>query len=253
LDDPHNLSPKKRLLIQMLVATTCVSLLGDLSNYHLFSKSTVYLGWVGFGLSALALVWSINLFNFMDGLDGLAAVEALCVLSMGGWLYWYEDHKTFALLIWALGISVAGFLVWNWPKARIFMGDAGSYCLGFLIALFALIGESWYSIPVVYWIILYGVFWFDATITILRRLYRGNNVAYAHREHAYQRLHRAGFSHKQVLSYVLVLNSILASIAVLARFNPDYLGLGLSIAILILIIAYCWVEKIKPMERKIKC
>lgn len=246
-DDHKSLSAKSRLLVQ-IIAASFTAIFGDIEYLHLFSSQAFHLGWVGFPLVLLILVWSTNLFNFMDGLDGLTATEALFVLGTGGLLFWFKDQSELALIIWALALTVAGFLVWNWPKARVFMGDVGSYCLGFLIPLFALIGDSWYGISIIYWIILYGTFWFDATLTVLRRLLRKERIATAHREHAYQRLHRAGFSSTKVLLCTMGLNSILAIIVLWTWFKPEYLGLGLGISILILSCAYLGVERIKPME-----
>lgn len=254
-DDNQSLSAKKRLIIQAIAASFCVFLLGDITTFHLFSNQAVYLGWAGgITVATLGLIWSTNLFNFMDGLDGLAAVEALFVLGIGGGLYWFFGPSEMAYILWALVLTVAGFLVLNWPKARVFMGDVGSYCLGFLIALFAIIGECWYKIPIVLWVILYGVFWFDATMTLLRRFLTGETLTTAHREHAYQRLHRAGFSHAQVLLCVIGLNICLASIVIIiimASHTPEqleHLGLGFLFSIGILTAAYSWVEKLQPFR-----
>jgi Fuc2NAc and GlcNAc transferase len=249
-DDHKSLSAKSRLLVQ-IIAAGFTALFGDIAHLHLFSYQAIHLGWMSFPLVLFILVWSTNLFNFMDGLDGLTGTEALYVLGAGGLLFWFKNQPEsaeVAVIIWALAFAVAGFLVWNWPKARVFMGDVGSYCLGFLIALFALAGDGWYDIPIAYWIILYGTFWFDATVTVLRRLFRKERLATAHREHAYQRLHRAGFSPTQVLLAIMGLNSILVAIVFWTWFKPEYLGWGMGLSLLILSCAYIGVEKIKPME-----
>lgn len=247
-DDHHSLPARRRLMIQILIALFCVGVLGEVSKLQLFSTDAIYLGWAGSMLAILALIWSINLFNFMDGLDGIAGVEALSVLSVGGWLYWGVQPEI-AKLIWLLMIAVAGFLVWNWPKARVFMGDAGSYCLGLLITLFAILGDCRYNIPVAYWVILYAVFWVDATITVIRRWIAGKHLATAHRDHAYQRLFKAGFNAQRILLWVIGLNSLLIGIVIWTRLQPQYLGLGLSIAVSLVLIAYLVVEKIQPMEK----
>lgn len=252
-DDHRSLSAKKRFIIQILAAVICVYQMGDVSALHLFSKETFYLGSLGIGIAILGLVWSTNLFNFMDGLDGLAGTEALFVLGVGGGLYASFGFTEVALLIWALTVTIAGFLVWNWPKARVFMGDAGSYCLGFLIALFAIVGDIGCGIPIILWLILYAVFWFDATVTLLRRFFRGDQIATAHRDHAYQRLHRAGFSHQQVLFCIIALNCLLVGIVAWVTYRPQLMMVGFWVAIGILSTAYGLVEKIKPMERKMKC
>ena len=247
-DDHQGLTVRRRFIIQVGVAMLAVALLGAISTFRLFSENPFYLGSAALGLGVLGLVWSTNLYNFMDGLDGIAAVEALFVFGVGGYLFWQEGSNVF-LLAWALVLGVGGFLVWNWPKARVFMGDVGSYCLGFLVALFALIGDQNYHIPITLWVILYGVFWFDATVTVLRRLIKGENISVAHRGHAFQRLYLSGFSAKQVLAGVVVLNSILVGIALFARNKPEFLGWGLLISVLILSGVYGIIEILKPMPR----
>ena len=249
-DDYKDLTAKKRLITQVVASILCVAMVGEVSSLHLFGLSATYLGSSGIVLTILGLVWSTNLYNFMDGLDGVAAVEALFVFGVGGLLFWDANATKMALLVWSLVPIIAGFLVWNWPKARVFMGDVGSYCLGFLVALFSLIGDLWYNIPVAFWFILYGVFWFDATITVIRRFCRLENLAVAHREHACQRLQRIGLSHVQVLSGVIVINIILSSMVLLVLFvQRNWLKWGLLITVIILAVVYLIIEKLKPMER----
>ena len=246
-DDKKELSAKVRLVVQIAAAIICVVGLGKVYTLSLLSEAAIYLGWAGIMMVMLALVWSTNLFNFMDGLDGLAAVEALFVLGVGGLLFWVTGEVKTAIMAWFLVATVAGFLVWNWPKARVFMGDVGSYALGFLIALFAIVGAAKYQIPIALWLILYGAFWFDATITLIRRFLNSEKLILAHREHAYQRLNRIGFSHSQVLCVYIVFNSILAVITLWASFHPDYMGWSLFLALGILTVAYLFIEKLNPM------
>lgn len=248
-DDYKDLTAKKRLIIQLLAAIVCVSIFGEVPSLHLFGQSIIYLGPWGIILTILGLIWSTNLYNFMDGLDGMAAVEALFVFGMGGLLFWHAGALQMAYLVWALVPLVAGFLIWNWPKARVFMGDGGSYCLGFLVGLFALIGDRWYNIPVAMWVILYSVFWFDATLTLIRRAFRRENLSQAHREHAFHRLQRVGFSHAQMLYGLIALNILFSGIIIVILFEPYYLKSGLLITLLILLVIYWIIERLKPMER----
>ena len=121
-DDHRELSARKRLLVQVLVAIFCVIMLGDVTALHLSRCTTLPLGWAGLVLTVLSIAWSINLYNFMDGIDGLAGVEALFVFGIGGFFFWHVGAIPLALLTWTLVATVAGFLVWNWPKASVFMG-----------------------------------------------------------------------------------------------------------------------------------
>lgn len=246
-DDYRSLTPRTRLIVQGIAVGLCVIGLGGAPVFHVWSQSAVYFGWFGSGLAFLGLLWSTNIHNFMDGLDGVAAVEALFVFAFGGFLFWNAGTTEMAFLVWSLLPMVGGFLVWNWPRASVFMGDAGSYCLGFLIGLFALIGDIHYQIPVTLWVIVYGVFWFDATVTLLRRLWKGENLATPHLEHACHRLHRAGFSHKNILLSVIVVNSLLGSIAIWASYHTAWLGWALLWVISILCCLYGLIEKLKPM------
>lgn len=248
-DDHQPIAANKRLILQLLIASLTVWQMGGVFEIHLLGGSKLHVGWLGTFLAILGLVWSVNTFNFMDGLDGVASIEALTVFGIGGCLLWKAGAVQLAGLAGTLVIAVSGFLVWNWPKARVFMGDVGSYFLGFLVAMFALLADKHYQIPLALWVILYSTFWFDATVTLLRRWGWGENLAIAHREHAYQRLYRAGFSSKQILLGMIGLNSTLASLAVLASFKLHLLKWALVLTIVLLAIVYSMIEKIKPMEK----
>jgi Fuc2NAc and GlcNAc transferase len=248
-DDHYDLSPLWRAFAQLMAALITV--------YFLFAFDATDRNWdlparywlVILGI-VFALVWSINLFNFMDGTDGLAGMEACFVFTMGGWWLWQAGAEEYAYLAWVLVAAVAGFLVWNWPPARIFMGDGGSGFLGFLVAVFALVGEMGWNIPVLLWLIVYGVFWFDATVTLLRRILAGERWYSAHRSHAYQRLHQAGWPHSKVLLAVSGINMVLAGAALWANENRGAIP-GVFLATLVLLVGAYWgVERLRPMYPK---
>jgi Fuc2NAc and GlcNAc transferase len=157
-------------------------------------------------LAVLALVWSTNLFNFMDGIDGIAGVQAVFFAGAGA-LLCVSSHDSFgfALSLACLAAASAGFLCWNWPPAQIFMGDVGSGFLGFTLAALALDLSHRSAIPYAVWPILGGIFLVDATVTLLRRMLRGERWFEAHRSHAYQHLARRMGKHLPVtLSTVAV-------------------------------------------------
>jgi Fuc2NAc and GlcNAc transferase len=168
----------------------------------------VHLGPAGAMLSVLAIVWAINLFNFMDGIDGIAASEAAFILLAAAALGFFVRSESPALLapIVISGAASLGFLVLNWAPARIFMGDVGSGYLGFVIAALALASERSGGLDEWIWIILGAVFLIDATLTLLRRLLRGERVYEAHRTHAYQWLARRWRSHARVTFAVTAVN-----------------------------------------------
>lgn len=182
------------------------------------------LGWLGYGLAAFYLVWLLNLYNFMDGIDGIASIEAISVTIGGVLLLGVSASYPLLLLLTA----VAGFLVWNFPPAKIFMGDAGSGFLGIILGLFSLQTPHLLTS----WLILLGVFIVDATWTLARRFLRGEKVYEAHRSHAYQFASRHYSSHKTVSLAVAAINTFwLLPIAL-------WVGLGHLNALLGLIIAY---------------
>lgn len=176
---------------------------------------------LGFGV--VALVWLLNLYNFMDGIDGLAASEALFVLMgsvAAGWSH-ADAEAGHSLLV--LASACFGFLVINWPKARVFMGDGGSNFLGLMLGALAL---SEFLVPVWSWVILLGWFITDACLTICLRLYRGEKIHEAHSQHAYQHLNRA-FGTVKTLIMVQAFNLFwLLPLACLAARMPE-IGIAL--------------------------
>lgn len=249
-DDHHGLPARWRAMVHFLAAAGGVAVLGGVSTLDL-GVIEFHLGWLASVLAVLAIVWSVNLFNFMDGTDGIAGVEALFVFGMGGILLWQAGGAALAAPIWALAAAVAGFLVWNWPRAKIFMGDVGSGFLGFLIAVFALAGDAWFGVPALLWVILYGVFWFDATLTLLRRIAAGERWYAAHRSHAYQRLHHGGgWSHGRILWGTITVNAVLALIALWANAHREALLWAVLLAFIVLAAVYAVIERRAPMYPK---
>ena len=147
----------------------------------------------------VALVWSINLHNFMDGIDGLLALQALFVFVALAGLFALAQRRTEAQCVALLAAAVAGFIPFNFPRARIFMGDVGSGVLGLLIALAVVWQMATPALALASGIVLCSAFVTDATCTLLSRMLRGRRWYSAHREHLYQWLLRCGRSHLQVV------------------------------------------------------
>jgi Fuc2NAc and GlcNAc transferase len=185
LDDHGHVSPVWRLLAHFFAIAWGLVWLGRLPVFTAFGYA-IHPGWLGYMLVVLALVWLLNLFNFMDGIDGIAASEAIFVLGSSFMLTplgMYTDHQLVAVIL--IG-ATTGFLIWNWPPAKIFMGDVGSGFLGATLGIYiywAIIDDiiSFWS-----WLILLGVFVVDATFTLLRRILLRQKWYEAHRLHAYQ-------------------------------------------------------------------
>ena len=163
-------------------------------------------GVAGHLLSVLCVVWMTNLYNFMDGSNGLAG--GMAVFGFAAYALVASVSGQFELALWSAGISAAagGFLVFNFDPARIFMGDVGSVPLGFLAAILGLHG-LWLGIwPAWFPLLVFSVFIVDATVTLCRRGLRGEKVWLPHREHYYQRLIQSGWSHRRLAlaAYILM-------------------------------------------------
>jgi Fuc2NAc and GlcNAc transferase len=205
LDDHGHIPARWRLLGHFAAAGWALYWLGGMPPVEVMGAS-LDLGWLGHGLAALGLVWLLNLYNFMDGIDGIASVEALAVCLGGALLYAVSGHGELLWVPLALACAVLGFLYWNLPPARIFMGDAGSGFLGMLLGVM-LLQAAWVSADLFWaWLILLGVFVVDATLTLVRRLLGGERVHEAHRSHAYQHAARRYGGHLPVTLGAALLN-----------------------------------------------
>lgn len=215
-DDLKRLDWKPRLAAQ--VGAVALAVLGG-------GWSSVVLGgewaWLDRVLVALALLWFVNLYNFMDGIDGLAASETafiglgvVAVIAVAGVSLEPDTGAKGAVLAGA----ALGFLAWNWHPARIFLGDVGSLTLGFLVGWLLL--ELARKGALAAAVILPGFFLFDASATLIRRMLRGVPLWQAHREHAYQRAARAGMGHAGVVARTGVLNLVLIALALVSLDFP---------------------------------
>jgi Fuc2NAc and GlcNAc transferase len=201
IDDHQHIPARWRLLAHFIGAAWGLFWLG-LPTLSLFGIDFTTVGYV---LAAFYLVWLLNLYNFMDGIDGLASIEAIGV-CVGGVLLLLGTDSTDYYNLLLLIMAVAGFLLWNFPPAKIFMGDAGSGFLGITLGLFSI--QAAHQSPQLFysWLILLGVFIVDATWTLTRRFLRGEKVYEAHRSHGYQFASRQYSSHKTVTLAVAAIN-----------------------------------------------
>ena len=237
MDDHIQLTPKLRLLGHFFAGGFALYCLGGMGTVSLF-------GWILpipvllMNIIALFyLVWFLNLYNFMDGIDGLAAVEAITICFSGVFIYALQGCEPLMILPLLLTAVVAGFLCWNLPKARIFMGDAGSGFLGLIIGMFTIQAANNGNNFFWSWLILSGVFIVDATITLFRRGIAGRTVYQAHRSHGYQHATDLFKSHFHVTLCVLAINVMwLLPLAVLVGCRRLDGFTGLLIAYLPLII-----------------
>ena len=246
LDDHGGLSARIRLAAHFIAASAGIAVLHGLPDLQL-GTSSVHLGLGGSVAAVIGVVWSINLFNFMDGIDGLAGSQATIIFAIAGLLFHVRGVDSLALISCGFAAASAGFLCWNWPPAKIFMGDVSSGALGFMIAVLAVAGERSGSVPLVAFGILGGVFASDATVTLVRRLYRGALPADAHRDHAYQRISRVWGAHLPVTLAAASLTFLLGALAAIAALRQELAGMVILLASAVLLATGVAAERRAPM------
>ena len=230
IDDIVELSPKLRMIVFALVGAIGLYIIGGLDTitFGLFNISNPIITSI---IAMLLILWYINLTNFIDGIDSYLAMKFI-FLSVAGLIFFGGAH--FAVL----GVSVLGFLYWNWHKAKIFMGDVGSTLLGYTIAIITIYYANIEASNLWIWVTLYGVFWFDATVTLVRRLLNGEKPSVPHKKHAYQRLTQAGWSHSKVTLYATLLNLVIFAFV---YFIPN-VAISFAFSLVLLYGAYRFVE-----------
>jgi len=228
IDDLRGLSVRVRMALYSLVCLW----VADTLLQSIFIDSGASRVVVGL-LVALVMLWSLNLYNFMDGIDGIAALQTVLACCFGAWLSLRSGHDdSYAMLCLLLAAAHAGFLIWNCPPARLFMGDAGSVPTGFLVAAIALLGALQGHLNPFCWAILLAVFITDASWTLVWRLSTGQAFTQPHRLHAYQRLSRYWDSHLSVDMLLLAINVMwLFPLAWAVQAWPSY-------SIILVILAY---------------
>lgn len=199
IDDRLHVPVRVRLSVHLLVAASLV-ISGiqwesiDLPGFHVNLPPGIT-----HVLSVLFIVWMTNLYNFMDGMDGLAGGMAVFGFGTLGILGYLAGADDYAAMCWVIMASSAGFLVWNFPPARIFMGDTGSSVLGLLAAALSLWADRDGLFPLWLAMLVFAPFVIDATLTLARRTLQGERIWEAHRSHYYQRLVQAGWSHRRAV------------------------------------------------------
>lgn len=220
LDDHCSIPAKWRLLIHFFAASTALYYLNGMVSFIPFDLYIFSGSFLTNTFALFFLVWLLNLYNFMDGINGLAAVEAITVCLGGALIYSLSGLDSLAILPLSLAVAVAGFLFWNFPVAKIFMGDVGSGFLGIVIGIFTIQAANTRTEFFWSWMILLGIFIVDATIALFRRLINGENVFQAHRSHAYQRAADRYQSHTKVTIVGLLINLFwLLPLAILVGFG----------------------------------
>ncbi|MDX2469594.1 MAG: glycosyltransferase family 4 protein [SAR324 cluster bacterium] len=185
-DDRNHIPASVRLTIHLFSSALIVYAFSGLPLFTAFGFEVDF-SLAGYVIALFALVWILNLFNFMDGIDGIASSETITTTVVAGLiLYFVFGFAQAAYLHFLLAASVMGFLVWNFPPAKIFMGDAASGFLGLTHGMLILYTTHLDPTMLWVWLILLAVFISDASVTLFRRVARGEKAHVAHRSHAYQ-------------------------------------------------------------------
>lgn len=204
-DDRHQLPARLRFVAQLFVACGLLAAVGGLQMVEVFGWR-LEVPWLWTALGVIGVVWLINLYNFMDGSDGMAAGQGLWAGLVTAVLFELGGEPVLAAFALTAGGAWGGFLFWNRPPAGIFMGDVGSLALGVTVAACAVMGASTGAISIWVSFMISSLFVVDATATLVARVARGERWYTAHRQHAYQRLLDLGWSHGQVLGLYLLIN-----------------------------------------------
>ena len=226
IDDLRDVPPYIRITAQFMSVSVSLFFLGGLETVDLgFAVYSV--PWFLNIVVLCAWIWCINLFNFMDGIDGYLGMEGIFIFLS---LFLFTGDYLLLLLV----PIILGFLFLNWPKAKIFSGDTGSTLIGFSFMVFAIYYQNSRKISIIVPLILNGLFWMDATITLLRRLMNNEKLILAHNKHAYQRLVRGGYTHLKVLTIGTVINLFIIAITLLFHFYlPNLILIALFLQIII--------------------
>jgi len=238
IDDYKNLPILARAIAYVIGAVLSIYFIGGL-NYLSINNYNFHLSHFGYLLSVLFLVWLTNLYNFMDGTDGFAAIQTICVGLFCGLILYLSDNISLAIILFCLVSSTIGFLYWNWAPAKIFMGDVGSCTLGFLFGLLSIYTEKNGIISISVWLILLAPFIGDATYTLLKRIINREKWYKAHNSHAYQKLYQLEMPHKKLAVNLLIINVL--CIWPIAYIAYSYKNFELSMLVLsYLIIGILW-------------
>ncbi len=201
LDDHYSISQILRLIVHIIAAILLIISGIGLSETSLHIDELVGFNIAFNALTILAIVWCVNLYNFMDGIDGLAGGMGFIGFGCFAWFGWFAGDSLFLLMAGIVAAANFGFLLHNFPPAKIFMGDVGSISMGYLLAFFSLWGI--YAKIFAWWmpILVFSPFIVDASVTLIKRLFRREKFWIAHKSHHYQILVQIGWGQKKTIIY----------------------------------------------------
>ncbi len=230
LDDRRELAPLWRLLVHICTAFILVGAGLKISSSGFDMGNLIISNYIINIALILLIVWSINLYNFMDGIDGLAGGMGFIGFLCLTWHGWMHESYLYMYLTIVVAAANCGFLLHNFPPAKIFMGDTGSIAMGYTATFFSIWGFNdglfaWW-VP----ILIFSPFLVDSTATLLKRLLKGDKIWQAHRSHYYQKLVLSGWSHRKVVISEYILMLIAAGTAIYSSY-VSYVGVGIYVLI----------------------
>ena len=241
LDDRFDLSAKSRLVVHFLAAVWFLSWLGGVGSVSVLGFE---LGILASLVAVVFIVWCTNLYNFMDGLDGFAGGQALVAATTAALICYRAGDSLLAFSMFVTAGAAAGFLIWNWPPARIFMGDCGSGFLGFLFGALAIAAYRNNTMPLAAGLMLIIIFFSDSTLTLLRRMWAGERWYKPHRTHAYQLATQLGASHRQVTLASLAGFTVVGSLAFVISLRQELAPLLLGLCAIVIVGAWMLINRL---------
>jgi len=240
-DDRSDLSARIRLMVQGVLAVATILAFGYISTVQINAESSFGLFGMGAAVTFLAVLWLVNLYNFMDGMDGLAASQTIiAALTLGFW-FGYVGDMEIAACCFILAAASYGFLLWNWHPAKIFLGDVGSIGIGAFFSIIIIYGNTRYQLPVIGFLLLFGVFLIDASITIIRRAVDGEKIWLPHRRHFYQRLEKLGYRQDRIVIGLIVLMLLCSVLATVSVVDRDRMPMAIILELVLLIVGAVFV------------
>jgi len=250
-EDYEGVPAGARLVVHTLAA--CGVVLGAglvIPSVTIPAIGMIQLGMLAAPMTVLFIVWMTNLYNFMDGMDGFAGGMTWLGFGFLSGLAWIGGHAVIFLLSLLMSMAAVGFLLYNLPPAKIFMGDGGSVPIGFLAASLAVLGVHDGVFDLWAPILIFSPFIVDATVTLMNRMLQGGQFWSAHRGHYYQRLVLAGWGHRKTVLVEYILMLATGATAVLYVFCRDSVRLAMILA---WVIAYVALERcVRNTERSLR-
>jgi UDP-N-acetylmuramyl pentapeptide phosphotransferase/UDP-N-acetylglucosamine-1-phosphate transferase len=240
IDDLIDIKPALRLVAQVFTAIVSLYFLKGIDPLT-FGKIQISSQFILLPFAIIGIVWFINLYNFLDGIDGYASLEALTISLV---LLLITCNPVCLILC----ASIMGFIPWNWPKARIFMGDVGSTQLGFILIVLGIYFQNQSQLSMIHWIMLSSVFWFDATLTLYRRWRNREKLSVAHKKHVYQRAVQSGFSHQRIICFSLLINSFIIGLVFASIYFKGFLIPAFALNIILLYVVTLFIDRRFPFK-----